>query len=109
MKNRNANRSLNSASMLTIAIEVAIFSVAIRHGTSTGTDTGNRRNERRRFFPSENITRAEMKDPTKERFTMPRVKTAMRGRMPSTGIFKFRKMMADGSIMDCTIKRIMIE
>lgn len=48
-----------------------IFSVAKTAGIRTGMQTGKRRKDKSRVFPSENITRPEIKDPAKERSTTP--------------------------------------
>ncbi len=76
MVKRNASSKDNSGSTFIWANPPITLLVALTDEMSTGMQTGKSRNDRRRVFPSENMTSPEMKEPATPRSTAPRIKTA---------------------------------
>ena len=74
MLKRNAKSKLNSGITSMEAKLPMILLVALTDEISTGMQIGNSKKDRRRVFPSENITSPEMKEPASARSTPPKIR-----------------------------------
>ncbi len=105
---RKARSSLNSGITSIIWLRLMILTVARTDGMTTGTQIGKRRNDRRRVFPSENITSPEMKDPAIARSTIPSMK--MRRKVViSRGGCRLKKAKESGITTASTRRRMTVE
>lgn len=73
MKTRISNATISSisGSMPESVSPAAILPVALMHGIRIGSETGRRRKTIRSLLPSENISNADVRQPSKEKPTAP--------------------------------------
>ena len=100
---RKARRSLSSGVTLRRPSPEMIFPTAWVPGMRIGTETGKKRNDSSRVFPSEYITMAETMDPTRARSRTPITNTAKR--LGRREIPMFRKSAAERRVATVTVKR----
>jgi hypothetical protein len=76
MRISNATISSISGSMPESVNPAVILLVALMHGIRMGSETGRRRKTIKSLFPSENISSADVRQPSKEKPTAPTRKTS---------------------------------
>ena len=101
---KKANNNLISGTTPMRFTPEMILLVAKVPGMRIGTETGKKRNERSRVFPSEYITIAETMDPTRARLTTPKMKTVRRFGM--TDMLMLRKTVEEAIVAMRTVKSI---
>ncbi len=96
MLNKNAKSKVNSGNTSIRAKPPMILFVALTDEINTGKQTGKSKKDKRRVFPSENITSPEMKEPANARSIPPRIKIAKKSRT-FAGNLRFKNTIENGS------------
>jgi len=96
MLKRNAKSKLNSGITSMEAKLPMILLVTLTDEISTDMQIGNSKKDRRRVFPSENMTSPEMKEPANARSIPPRIKIARKSRI-FAGNLRLRNTMENRS------------
>jgi len=96
MSRRKAKSKFNSGITSAMANPIIILLVARTDEISTGMQTGKSKKDKRRVFPSENITSPEMKEPANARSAPPRINIAKKA-AAFLGNLRFRNTKENGS------------